>query len=98
MAKVYVLSHGHTCIAHRFGAASFDNRQIKAIYDSEEKVIGHIRQNVGYRVELLSSQDRFDEYPVIENFKECTKLIYAMTADYNETEFQYYIYETYDVQ
>lgn len=98
MAKVYVLSHGHWCLAHRCGVSSFDNRQIKAIYDSEEKVIDHIRQNVGHRVNLLSSQNRFDEYPVIENFEELTRLIYARTKDDYATESQYYIYETYDVQ
>lgn len=64
----------------------------------EEKVIDHIRQNVGHRVNLLSSWDSFVEYPVIENFEECTKLIYARTEDDYTTDFQYYIYETYDVQ
>lgn len=98
MQKVYVLSHGRACIGHRFGVASFDNRRIQAIYDSEEKVINHIRNNVGCRVNILSLENRYDEYPVIEDFKELTKLIYARTSDDYSTDFQYYIYEIHDVQ
>lgn len=98
MAKVYVLSHGHMRIGHSLGTQSFDSRYIMDIYDSEEKVIEHIRRNIGNRVSRLSSLNRYDEFPAIENFEEFTKLIYARTTDDYATEFQYYIYEAHDVK
>jgi hypothetical protein len=98
MKEVYVLSHGRTSIAHRFGASNFDSRQIMAIYDSEEKVFNHILNNVKNRVDALSAKNRFDEYPTIEKIEGGTKLIYARSEDDRETEFQYYIYERWDVE
>lgn len=98
MAKVYVLSHGHQSIAHRFGSSNYDYRDIKRIFDSKEKVIEHIRTNVKVRVDILSKRGEFAEYPAIDKFEESTRLIYARTSDNFATETQYYIYKSYDVE
>ena len=98
MAKVYVVIHGHQCIGHRYGVSSFDRRDIKDIYDSEEKVIDHIRKNSANRINVLS-RDRYDiEFPTIENFNSYEKIVYARTSDDFSTELYYYIYEIYEVK
>ena len=96
MARVYVLCQGNSSIAHSYGASNYDRRQIVAVYDNEEKVINHIKENVVHRVDLLA--DRYEEFPDLVSYEEHTKLVYARNSDYRATECLYYYYESYDVQ
>ena len=96
MEKVYVLSQGNCSIPHRFGASNYDRRQIVEIYDSEEKVVEHIKKNMVHRVDILA--DRYDEFPDLVSFEEHAKLVYARNSDDRATEYLYYYYESYDVK
>lgn len=96
MDKVYIVSCGQACIAHRFGASNFNRESIVHVFNTEEKVHEYIRKNITFYSEL--GGDIYTEFPVIDEIRESTRLVFARNSDDYSTEYLYYIYESHNVE
>jgi len=98
MSKIYIVEHEQVLIKYYDGGGDCCDTEIEKIFDSEEKAVAYIQEEVRKKLEEHADDEYIDEY--IDNVPEADEIMKERKVEYYSCSYDCnaYSYKEYEVE